>query len=533
MFANAKKIILCATNTSLTAGLWYGNKLQSYAKFQNQDNDYTAFSDYLAQYADTNIYLLVDAIEEDYKVETLPHTAGKARGELLERKLNQFNRNSVYRAAHFVNRATDKRKDDNFLFLALTNSDFLQGWMNVIQANHAPLVGVYLLSMISQQIVRQMKLMAPNILLCERLSSGLRQSYLHNGRLRMSRLAQMTEVKSNQLAYFYLVEIEKTRLYLLSQRLIAPDTPLQMVLPSLDKSQHEIAKSISQDQGVECKTVDILAYAKNNHIAPELVKENPELLHMQLVANGNLPDNLAPSTYSRIHGLNNVRRNINIATGLIASAGIIFAGYNAWQGTVERDQIAQVTLLTQQQQQRYEEVAKNFPVTPIPSLELKVAAEVAQTINNYRQTPLQLMQVVSQSLETSPEISLNRIRWLQSADADIKDEETQAMASQTNSGSNTATLLQIGFINAEIKNFTGDYRAALGSVNNFANQLRQNNLVETVTVLQEPVNVSSLANLQGSTTDESTAERPPAIFKLKIILKPIKNQQTATVGATS
>jgi hypothetical protein len=45
--------------------------------------------------------------------------------------------------------------------------------------------------------------------------------------------------------------------------------------------------------------------------------------------------------------------------------------------------------------------------------------------------------------------------------------------------------------------------------------------VEQVVILQEPVNVSSLANLQGSTTDESaTTERPPAIFKLKIVLKP-------------
>jgi hypothetical protein len=40
-------------------------------------------------------------------------------------------------------------------------------------------------------------------------------------------------------------------------------------------------------------------------------------------------------------------------------------------------------------------------------------------------------------------------------------------------------------------------------------------------VLQAPVNVSSLANLQGSTTDEdASTERPPALFKLKIVLKP-------------
>lgn len=528
MLSNPKKLILCATNTSLTAGLWYGTKLQTYAVFSSTDQDYTAFSEYLAQHGNTNIYLIVDAIEEDYKLESLPHTTGGARREIVDRKLNQFNRNSLYRAAHFINRAADKRKDDNFLFVALSNADFLQGWMDVIQANHAPLVGVYLLPMISQVAVRQMKLMAPHILLCERLSSGLRQTYLHNGRLRMSRLVPMKDVKPNQLAYFYLVEIDKTRLYLLSQRLIAGETPLQMVMSAVDSSNEEIAKSISQEQGLECKTVDILAYAKNIHIAADLVKTHPEFLHMQLLANGNVPDNLAPATFSKVHSLNNFRRKINIATAGVATVGVVLASFYAWQGYKQKDQLQLITAQTQQQQMRYEEVAKNFPTTPIPSTELKIAAELAQTIKNNNQSPRQLMQVLSDAFEASPEITLSRIRWTQTNDREVKDEEGNPNPAQSQNNQPVAAtnndptkLIQVGFINAEIKGFTGDYRAALNSVNMFVNHLRENSLVEQVVVLQEPVNVSSLANLQGSTTDENaTTERPPAIFKLKVVLKP-------------
>ena len=532
MLTNPKKIILCATNNSLTAGFWHGTKLQTYAVFSNNSQDHTRFSEYLAQHVDINVYLIADAIEEDYRLESLPHTTGGARREIVERKLNQFNRNSLYRATHFINRAADKRKDDNFLFVALSNADFLQGWMDAIQANQSPLVGVYLLPMISQVVVRQMKLMAPNILLCERLSSGLRQTYLHNGRLRMSRLVPMKDVKANQLAYFYLVEIDKTRLYLMSQRLIAGETPLQMVLPAVDGTHDEIAKSISQDQGLECKTVDLLAYAKNVNISADLVKAHPELLHMQLLANGNIPDNLAPVTLSKVHGLNNIRRKINIATASIATLGVILATYYGWQGSQQKDQLQTIAAQTLQQQQRYEEVAKNFPTTPIASTELKVAAELAQTINKNQQTPRQLMQVLSNAFESSPEVSLNRLRWVQTSDRELKDEEVSAnqiTVTQAVSISDPTQLLQIGFVNAEIQGFTGDYRKALNSVNQFVTRLRENALVDQVVVLQEPVNVSSLANLQGSTTDESANnERPPAIFKIKIILKP---SNVATAGA--
>ena len=525
MFGNTQKIILCVTNQSLMAGLWHGNKLQSYQVFKNQDEDHTAFSLYLSKHKNINVYLIVDAIEEDYKLEALPHTTGNARREIVARKLSQFNRNSVYRAAHYINRDNDKRKDDNFIFVALSNTDFMQRWMDVIQAEHIPLVGVYLLPMISQVMVRQMKLMAPNILLCERLSSGLRQTYLHNGRLRMSRLTPMSNIKAGQLSYFYLVEIEKTRLYLLSQRLIVGETALQMILPAIDETSDEIAKSISQDQGIECKTVDILAFAKNNNIKPEVVKTHPELLHMQLLANGNIPDNLAPAELTKTHNIKNLCRNIHIATVCVLMVGILLSGIYFIQGYQKVIQTEAIAAKTQTQLEQYELVAQNYPATPVPGDDLKAAVEIARAIND--KTPRELMQVVSGALEVAPEIAINRIRWVQSDKMDIKDESggvtsqpTQTAVAAATVTTNTAQLMQIGFINAEIRQFKGDYRAALASASRFANHLRQNPLVLQVQILQEPVNVSSLANLQGSTRDESTTQRSPAIFKLKVILKP-------------
>ena len=323
----------------------------------------------------------------------------------------------------------------------------------------------------------------------------------------------------------------------MSQRLIAGETPLQLVLSAIDNSINEIAKNISQEQGLECKIVDMLAYAKNSNIATDLVKKHPEFLHMQMLANGNIPDNLAPATFSKVHSLNNMRRKINIATACVVTIGLLVATFYAWQGKRQQNQIQQIVAQTQQQQQQYEAVAKNFPSTPIPSGELKVAADLAQIIKANNQSPRQLMQVLSGAFETSPEIALSRMRWTLSFDKELKDEKGSNIAHAQQvampAGNDATKLLQIGFINAEIKGFTGDYRAALNSVNTFVTHLRENNLVEQVVILQEPVNVSSLANLQGSTTDENAStERPPAIFKLRIILKSASSV-AANSGAAS
>jgi hypothetical protein len=527
MLGSSQKLILCITNQSLMAGLWHGSKLQSYQVFENHDDDYTAFSVYLSKHKDINVYLIVDAIEEDYKLEALPHTTGNARREIVARKLSQFNRNSIYRAAHYINRDKNKRKDDNFLFVALSNIDFMQGWMDSIQAEHIPLVGVYLLPMVSQVIVRQMKLMSPHILLCERLSSGLRQTYLHNGRLRMSRLTPMVNVKPAQLSYFYLVEIEKTRLYLLSQRLIAAETPLQMILPAIDETSDDIAKSISQDQGIECKTVDILAFAKNSNINQEVVKSHPELLHMQLLANGNIPDNLAPAELTKTHNIKNLCRNINLVALLVLMSGLLASGIYFFQAYQTKLNIEETAARKEKQLQQYELVAQNYPETPVPGIDLKAAVEIAHAIN--QETPKKMMRTISAALKDAPEISINRIRWVQTDQLDIKDGSENGQASTTAQQaavSPESGLRQIGFINAEIRRFKGDYRAALASASRFANQLRADPSVEQVKILQEPVNVSSLANLQGSTRDENTAQRTPAIFKLKVVLKSTESESS-------
>lgn len=526
MFA---KIVLCATDNKLTAGIWRFGKLQSYQVFQDDELGHEDFTRFLQRNSNTTIYLLADAVEEDFRLETLPHSTGRARHEMVERKLNQIYRGTMFRAAHFINRAQDHRKDDRFLFIALNTTDFLQAWIHIIEAQQAPLAGVYLLPMISQVLVRRMKLMAPHILLSERLSSGLRQTYLHNGRLRISRSAPIPPTAQNQLGYFYLVETEKTRLYLISQRFITRDTPLSMVLPALDDSSNQICRGIEQEQGLDCSSVDLNAFAKGLSLQPQLLQAHPELLHMQLLAMGNVPDNLAPHNLTKHFRLDFVRRWINIATVASVLSGLTMAGVYLKDSFDQAALVEQAVKDTRMQERLYNEVAKNFPSTPIPSTDLKAAVELQHSISNYAKPPRSMMQSLSQALDATPEVQINRLRWVLTNDTNLKDDDKTSAASVAIQSTaapgqpalvpDAAGLYEIGFIDGEIKGFTGDYRAALESVNRLVERLRRNNAVEQVVVLQEPVNVSSYSSLQGSTTDERSAQLPAAQFKLKLILK--------------
>jgi len=205
----------------------------------------------------------------------------------------------------------------------------------------------------------------------------------------------------------------------------------------------------------------------------------------------------------------------------VALIGIGIASYSFLQANWDARETEQLALQTHAQQQRYEEVASNFPTTPIPSAELKTAVDLAASVKQYNITPEEMMRVLSGALETSPEIAIERLRWMQTDNVEVQDAEKAREPNANNATSQAATLRQIAFVSASLSNFNGDYRGALNSVNQFVAQIKNNPKVEQVMVLQEPVNASSFASLQGSTLDENTSEQVPAMFKLKVVLKPM------------
>lgn len=547
------KLVLCVNADRLLAGFWRGCKLQTHQIFLNDETGHQAFSEFLAQFPEIPVLVIADAIEEDYRLESTPHVTGAAKRELIDRKLNQFYRGLEYRAAHFVNRETDKRKDDKFLFVALNNNEFLKDWVDLIQLAHVQLVGIYLLSMLSQSLVGKLNINSPHILLSEKLSSGFRQTYLHHGSIRMSRLVpiepkvttELTEL--NQYGYFYLNETEKTRLYLMSKRYIMRETPLDLLLISADeKFQEIISQGISQASGLMVSCVNINQLAFKHGLSMELLQKFPELLHMQLLVSGHSVDNLAPVTLTKHYRLNNIKRMIKLATLTFCLLGLSCLALLIKQGLDHSSEFNLALQNTLIQQQRYDEVAKSFPVTSLGSEDLKKAVELDQTISSFPKSPRRMMQVLSTALEKLPQktsqqenfaqlkldhVQLNRLHWLLTNDINFKDEdqiEGQISVQQPNNVEaepnsqdvvDSTALKELAFINAEISGFKGDYRAAHHVVNRFVANLKADNRVATVDVLQAPVNLSSYLDLQGNTTDQQLSQKQPALFKLRVMLK--------------
>lgn len=525
-----KTIVLCATNKQLIAGKWQAGKLQSHLVFGDDESGRVDFERFIKGNLSHNIYFLVDSLEEDYRLEQLPHVTGGAKEALISRKLTQIYRNNQYRTALWLNREKTGRKDDRYLMVALTNHDAVQRWVDILHAQEALLAGVYLLSMVGQAMIKKLQLNQGNVLYSEYLTSGLRQTFYQDGHLRVSRITPIDEDDRAQLAYFHTVETEKTRLYLISQRLITRDAPISMLIPEhLDDANKTLCAAIKQENNIGCNTLNITAFSKGLGLNAGQLANQPELLHMHMVAQGAVPPNLAPTAFASNFQLKNIKQSIYIAAAIAFLAGIGTSAYFLSEYISNKEQTEQALLSTKTQEHLYQEEAKTFTKTPISSADLQAAVDSYKAIKAESKSPVRLMQVVSQAIGLQPEIKINRMHWLLSNEAEPKDNDESKADIVISPNSQQPTdagytpdathLHEFAFINGEIAGFNGDYRSALKSVNQLVEKLKADPLVAHVKVLQVPVNVSSYTNLQGSTTDTTSNNQAQALFKIRLVLK--------------
>lgn len=493
--------------------------------FENDATGHNGFSAYLREHLNVPIHMIVDAVEEDYRLESMPHSTGRSRAEMVGRKLAQLYRNSTYRTSQFVGREDDKRRDDRFLLMALTNPDIISPWITIIESLSAPLAGIYLRPSVSQLLVKNLKLKSPDVLLTTRQSAGLRQTYFSNQKLRISRLTPLTGMEAHQIDKLYISETEKTRLYLISLRLIGRDAKLHVVMPSVVPINDSIVSQLETGLNVSSEIIGPAELSKKFGLNAELLKKTPDLLHMHVLAKHTPDGNLASSAQTRFYQLHQIRTFINIFSALLVVGATLMSASQLMEERSLQQEQQQLLAQTKQQEVLYDEVSKNFPKTPVSGNDLKVAVELANKLESLRLTPQRLMERVSGGMNDQPEVTLTRLVWKYSENPNISDEVQSGAVTQQVANSLPLTpsptgLYEIGFIDGEINNFTGDYRAALGSVSRLVESLKKDSAVDQVIVLQQPVNTSSMASLQGSTLDDQARELPAAKFKLKIILKP-------------
>lgn len=527
----ADKLLIGVSSQGATAAQWQGGRIVDCREFPGDDSGQVAFKDYLAQFSNVPVHILVDAVEEDYRFETLPHAFGSDRSDLVSRKLKQHYRNTPYMAAWLLGRDTGKRRDDRYLFSALTNAELVTDWLQSVAARGLPVAGIYLLPMVSAALLDKIETRATNLLLVSQHANGLRLTFFRDRLFRLSRLTRGDGGRAENRARYFGEEISNTRLYLHALRTMTLDEHLTVLLVDRTDELAEVAAGVTRDNpSLECLRIGRADLTSRVGIAAQVLDASPYSVYLQLLGLKEPPSNLAPANVTVGFRRYQARRALYAGCGALAAAAAVWTGINASQLMTVRgdteDAQRQTALLASQ----YTEVTRQFPQAPASAENLKNAVEIAKKLRESPHTPQRMMAIVSQALVSSPTVVVREFDWqygsaeIEAPGAAVSGGTGAATPASSNAGSRPAgagSRKESAVIEGEIRPFRGDYRSAIVTINALADRISRDPGVANVRVIKLPLNVNPSLTLTGNTLDnpEQTATAI-AEFKLLIVLKP-------------
>lgn len=423
---------------------------------------------------------------------------------MLQRKLRQAYRGTPFCNAQLLLRDKQNKREDHYFFAAITHSEALDPWLNLVIARKLPVVGVYMAPLTMTQIVHSIGFADRNTLVVAQHAAGLRQTFFRNGQFRVSRLTLARPDAIAPSAVKYDEEIRNTRGYLDALNITHVNEPVTVLILDQDDSLTDLDTALA-DQCVSLQVVRLGGeqLARRTGIAPEVLRTHRDALPLQLLASAKSIINLAPRTVTSGYNRMRASRGIYATAAIAVTAAMLWMGINLIRTTSLEEETQQFTLLARGEDARYNEISRTFPATPVSSAQLREIAEFAARIRGAYRAPDTVFQVLGQALDQSPAVQVKKMSWRQILQGDAHAAVSQSIV-----------------VSAELQDYDVDPRVVIGHIDEFVRRLGQHPAVANARATKYPVSSASTAALTGDTSVTRTDTPVTPAFELEVQLKP-------------
>ena len=212
--------------------------------------------------------VVCDLTEEQFTPEHLPHVLPAERRHLLARKLDALFRDTPYRCAWPQGREAAGRRDDRFLFAGLTQPALISPWIEALHARQQPLEGLQSVALLSEGVVRRLRLDYPHLLLVSLGGmSGLRQSFFAEGRLVVSRLTPARRLTPSEYTAMAVHETGRMLAFLQNSHALPESAVLHTVVLGGPQALHVLPTGAASSF-LRFYPLSLADAAKQLHLAP-------------------------------------------------------------------------------------------------------------------------------------------------------------------------------------------------------------------------------------------------------------------------
>jgi hypothetical protein len=482
-----------------------GARLQLEARFSGDEAGIGQFRDYLRGRKGALFGVVADLAGEDFQEEQVPLLRGGDREAVVQRRLAQRYRDTRLATALSLGTvATAQRKNERLLLASFTNTQQFVPWLDALEEAGARLAGVYSVPLLAPALAASLGVRRGRALVVSANRSGLRQSFVEDGRLRFARLERTVDMPAQALAAFVRSETLRLVQYLVTLRALPRDgapLPVMVVAPRGERAVFE--QALAPDPRVSFRTIDAAQASAAVKLRQVPEGTAAEALYLHLAARKPPKGQFATSGDRRRYFIWQLQRAVMGAGALGFVACALFAGVRAYEAVDLRVRASEQAREARTAAERYERITASFPVTETTTENLRVAVLEFRRIAEASAQPDRAFVHVSRVLERFPQMELDAIQWTVGRPGERREVEARTPGAGV-VGSDQAEQIELsGRVNATQRN---DYRGITGQVQTFASALASSGyqLVRT----QLPFDVTSEGTLTGDIGGRDSNEAP-------------------------
>jgi hypothetical protein len=496
----------------LAAYGWQGGRLCPEGTFPASPSGVEAFAAYLKAHLHSQFYILADVAEEGFYCDTVPHVRGRDRKALLDRKLGQHFYGSHLAAAFSQGRERNGRRDERFLFAALTRPEMFEPWLACLRDAEARVAGLYSLPMVSAFLVHKIARGLERCLLISIGRGGMRQSYFEEGNLRFSRLSPLQGSGTREIASVCAAEAAKTYQYLAGQRLVPRGKAMPVLVLAPAARLGALAAACPNGEELRFEFVDLEAAARACGVRSSPPQPFSDELFLEILVRKPPRVQFAGPSERRYHRLWETRFAVVGSAAVVLLACLLFAAGQAYELVALRRATAATQALTEAEAGRHRTMTEALPQTPASVGTMRSVLARYETLEKRSASMEELMRRIAAALDRSPAVEIERIDWSLTSRA----AEHPTHLFQPPSGNATDQdkgMVSAAVVSAVLFAPSADPRGMLDSINAFVAVLRRDPTLE-VSVLRLPFDTEPGKYLRGG-GDTPTA-REQARFALRV-----------------
>lgn len=515
------KHLFYVTSEQLCAYRWQRGALSEAETFAADRAGMEAFGAWLRERGDRPAYVVADLVEEDFQRQMLPHVGPRARRGMVQRRMALLHRDTPFRQALVQGRDPQGRRDDIYLFSALTNPAVLQPWMKIIEQARVPLAAVYSATFLNLLLVRRLAMVQPHLLLITRQSGGVRQTYFQDRHVKFSRLTAMTPHES--FSATVAEETDRMHQFLTSTRMAGRGEMLRVVVLAPAELLPKLEAACEDGPEIAFHFIDMATAAARMKLdtVPALADE----LLLTLVGRNAPPSHYGTGGPGRLYRLWQARMGLYAGTAAALAGSAAMAIANTWIGIDAGRTAAGLVAATPQYEARYRAVMSTVPPTPTRTANMRAAVSLEQLVRVQGPRPGPLVTMLSGALERAPAIRLGTLEWRVRKDAlaamPAPAQPVMMGAQQPDAPAPLASTalgvpnrpVEVLRIDGEIEVPGNAARAAIDAMNAFALDLARNPRM-AVEILTPPVDVRPNVRLAGKAERDAPVERPRFALRL-------------------